>query len=144
MFRVFRRPEVKQSRLVIDKPLSGLVKFFEHIHKIEPLVLPKSINAVRRTRLYQMLVNVQGNDLFVGISPVVGPITVNPKIARVAPTQRTITVIAKPARQCSKVSTVLVALVRRWRIPRNLREFTLVGPTSECHRAMVEEQFAMS
>src|SRR5262249_44672993 len=44
-------PEVEYACLSVEKPLTGLIEFLQHVKEIKPLVLAKTILTVRGNRL---------------------------------------------------------------------------------------------
>ncbi len=67
----------------------------------------------------------------------------HPEIAEVLPALRTVARVKEAARQLADIAAVLVHVIGRGGITRNLRELTRVRPAGEGHGPVIEKQFAM-
>src|SRR5258706_103588 len=67
----------------------------------------------------------------------------NPEIADRMPTPRTVTGIKKPARQLTKLASMVVLAIRSGRITFNGRKLTLIRPAGERHRSVLVEQLTV-
>ena len=87
---------------------------------------------------------IQRRDTFVRVRPVPRPVAVDPEVAGIAPTTRTISVVHETVFEFADLAAVSIVLsVVGWKTG-NECPVTFVRPASNGHRSSIEEQFTVS
>ena len=113
LFNWCRRPEIKNATPAVQIPLARLIQLFKNIEEIKSITGSETIVTMSGAGLDKALFKVNRCDMFVGIRPVIGPVTVDPDVTGISPALGTVTLIVKASRQFAQSATVTIIIALR-------------------------------